>query len=207
MKHKPDLLVDFDEVTVPTREICLRFFEHHYGVTISGDTYFCGHSLEVQLMEQIPTERRPTRDAFYQHFSHELLASHKWHEDAEPMSGSREVIPLLAEKYNLRVATARHICSNAVVQHLVDSFFPGCFVEIHHVWRYDEETGFYGIPKKDFALRHERRVGFIDDNPREIRDMLGTTESYLFDPFGYHINETDIPNRVTSWEEIGKIFL
>jgi 5'(3')-deoxyribonucleotidase len=207
VQMKPALFFDFDEVLFSTREISLRFFREHYGATIPNDMYFCGHSLETLIMEQIPQEQRPTKDEFYQYFSHELLASFERHKNLEPIVGAQEVINELAKKYNLYVATARHECSKAVVRHLVDSFFPGKLIDIHHVWRYDKLIGFHGIPKRDFVSRHETRIGFIDDNPKEIRDMSGITEAFLFDPFGYHIDETDISNRVTSWEEIGNIFL
>ncbi len=190
-----------------TRKVSLLFFQERYGVTIPDDEYFCGHSLETLIMEQIPVELRPTKHEFYLHFSRELLASQKWHEGLEPIVGAREVITELSKAYDLRVATARHVCSSGVVRHLIDTFFSGHFIDIHHVWRHDEKTEPHGIPKRDFVSGFETRIGFVDDNPREIREMTGITDAYLFDPLGYHTSETDILNRVTSWEEIAKVFL
>ena len=207
MKPKPVLFLDFDDVILPTREASVRFFKQHYGSQIPDDVYLCGHNLMELVFAHLPEDSVPTREEFYLHFGKNFLASLEWHEGIEPMKGSIEVIPQLSKQYDLWVATARLSYGRPVVKHLLSTFFPGHIKGVHHVWEHTEGLEFAGTPKKDFASRFEHRRAFFDDNPIEIREMIGTVDSFLFDPLGYHLELEDIPNRIQSWEEIGNLFL
>lgn len=62
--------------------------------------------------------------------------------------------------------------------------------------------------KRDFIADFPgEKVAFFDDNPRDVREVQTVIPSYLFDPQGHHISETDIPNRVRSWKEISDLLL
>jgi len=202
---KPNLFFDFDDTIFRSWPLVVSYLNGKYNLNLKeGD--FNG----VTSFEDVITKHREalnlTYDEFYLDYAINFLSSMAWHEKIELMEGAKEIIPLLAKKYNLYIVTARQKISMDVINHLISKNFPDCFKEIHCIWEYVEGIGYVQVSKKDFILGVSgEKIAFIDDSPKEVFKMEGVIPTYIFDPYGTK-GEIGFPS-FKNWYEIGDKFL
>ncbi len=206
MKH--DITLDFDETLFSTSIQIKRFLNQLFGIEIPLMTYLCGHSLHSLVLEHLPPGSVLDEGDLYEILGRDFLASMAWHDDIRPMTGVSEIIPELAKKYNLHIATARQASSRLVVETLLERFFPKCISSTHFVWTHLGNKEFKGIPKREFVKSLKKPYAYVDDNPKETEAILGVADTViLLDPEGHHTNVHIETHCVTSWEDIGKLLL
>lgn len=208
--YKPELVLDFDDTLFQTSTQITTFLNEYFNIQIPihHTEYLCGHLFHELVMRYSPEACNLSREEFYEIFGHEFLASKKWHEHVLPVVGAIDIIPQLAQRYTLHIATARQSSSKLVIDMLLEKFFPGLISSTHFVWEHLGDRQFRQVPKKDFVGALNNPIGYIDDNPRETLDMMGVVPRViLFDPKGFHIETFDASHRVCDWDQIRELFL
>lgn len=206
MKH--DLILDFDETLFYTSKQTRIFLNHYFGIQIPIDdkVYLCGHSLHELVLEHLSSDHKLTEGDLYEILGSEFLSSLSWHEDVSPVDGMLEIVPELAKVYTLHVATARQSSSKPVVNMLLDKFLPGLISSTHFVWEHLGNKEFRGVPKKDFVRSLRSPIGYVDDNPKETKEIIGLAPHViLLDPKGYHPKTLVANYYVSRWEDVPKI--
>lgn len=207
---KADLILDFDDTLFQTKREIILFLNKYFDIQIpiNANEYVCGNSFHELVMKHLPSTYNLSKEELYEIFGSQFLASERWHEHVLPVVGALEIIPQLAQRYTLHIATARQKSSKPVVDMLLEKFFPGLISSTHFVWEHLGDCQFQGVPKKDFVKTLRNPIGYVDDNPRETLDMMGVVSHVvLFDPEGYHSTNADASHRVSHWNEVGRLFL
>ena len=208
MKNKiGNLFFDLDEMKFGTLSAQVAYTNHRWNTETTIDDHIGqNHKLEELVRKHTGMEHL-TRDEVYIDFGRNFLASIDWHKQVQPMPYMQEVMHDLAQKYTLYTVTARQEISLPVIKYLLDTHIPGCITHIHCVYgRINNQ--YIEKPKKDFiASIKGDNLAFFDDSLSEIRNMQNVIRSYLYDPTNRHEHENDIQHRISSWEEIGKLYL
>lgn len=206
---KPTLFFDFDDTLVDTQPVMRDFIAEYYGVRLPDDLYLCGNTLWKIVNSYLPPERQIPHDQFYEDWAEKFLISHEVHSKVTTMNRADVHIPRLASKYNLWIVTARQEGGLSVVTRLCQRLFGQHIQGIHFVWRRLSKNEFKLImSKKDFIASFPgEKVAFFDDNPGEVREVQSILPTFLFDPFGLHLEVPDVKFRVESWDEIAEILL
>jgi hypothetical protein len=212
MKHKKhEIVLDFDETLFYTSRETKVFLNQYFGIQIPTDSqeYMCGHSIHQLVMQFLPSEHKLSEGKLYEILGREFLASTVWHENISPVPGVLEIVPELAQKYKLHVATARQYSSKPVVEMLIDKFLPGLISSTHFVYKHLGNKKFTSIPKKDFIQTLKNPIAYIDDNPIETRDVGDALPCViLFDPYGYHVEtNSGAHHHISHWKEIKSLLL
>ncbi len=205
MKKKPHLFFDFDEFIVKSKAAAVAYINKKYGINTTEEDHGDNDSL-LEVIKKHDENLNVSFDEAYLDIGHNFHASIEVQKNIPLMEGAKEIIPWLSEKYHLWIVTARQKVGLTAINHILDEYFPGCFQGVHCVWDYIDGIGYSESSKKDFILSIPgERVAFIDDSPKEIQRIENIIPTYLFDPKGAYSSYEG--NKVSSWQEIGKIFL
>ncbi|HRH31243.1 MAG TPA: hypothetical protein PK950_01085 [Candidatus Paceibacterota bacterium] len=208
---KPVLFLDFDGLQFDTIDSHKDYINEKYGIaTIRSDYIDNNHGLHAIIKKYLPVDMHDSiiPEQVYADIGENLNASIERNMNLIPIEGMREIVPMLAEKYELWTVTARQKSSLEVIEYLQTKHVPNCVIGIHCVWDHLGDYKFHGHSKRDFIANFQgEKVAFIDDSLSEILDMQDIVPSYLFDPRRIHINHPKVQHRVISWEEIGRAFL
>ncbi len=206
--NKPALFLDFDNFKFDTWPAHIAYLNEKYGINSVIADYAHNPPLEQVVGRYLPEGQRPTHIPLYEDLGKNFLASIERHADVKPMEGMCEVVPKLAEKYDLWTVTARQKTSRPVIEHLIERYIPGCIAGIHNVWEHHGDGRVTGVSKRDFIWSFQGpKVAFLDDSPGEILQLQDLLPCYLYDPKGIHDGDGRIQHRVRSWWEIGEVFL
>lgn len=202
---RPSIFFDFDETIFPHTPLARQFVKEHYDVELPAD-FHAGMDLRKFVNEN--SREHPNIDAhtFWTHYADTLLCSSEAHRALRPIRGAEDVIPVLADRYELWLVTARQEICKPVVEMIVDEFFPDCFKDMHFVWM-RTPLGYVERKKCEFIADIGNGIAFFDDSPHEIMGARHVVRSVLFDQYGHHADHPEITDRVSSWEEIGEILL
>lgn len=205
--RKPAVFFDFDDLKIDTVPAMIAHVNEHYGIASVRSDYLNGIYLEEVINRHLPKERHVSREEAYLSLAEKFLCSIDLHEAIPLIDGVIEVLPQIAQRYEVWTVTARQKVSMHVVKHVLDRHVPGCVTGIHCVW--DRRDGAYhAITKREFISGFEgEKVAFFDDTPREVLEVQDVVPSYLFDPHGLYDGMQEIRARVRSWREIGQILL
>ncbi|MFA6158221.1 MAG: hypothetical protein WCV82_04040 [Candidatus Paceibacterota bacterium] len=204
---KPILFFDFDDTKIDTIPAIVSYINGHYGIPSVYADYVNGPSLELIINKYLPRERHVSPEEAYLNHGKNFQCSIDIHEGIPAMDGMIEVVPLLAQQYEIWTVTAREKVCQPVIKHVLDKHVPGCIAGIHCVWEY-RDGAYHGIQKRDFISSFKgEKVAFFDDSPKEILAVQDVIPSYLFDPRHLHDHMRDIQLRVRSWREISEILL
>lgn len=209
--NKPVLFLDFDGLKFDTIDSHRDYVNEKYGIATTRNDYVDNnHNLTDVIKKYLPKEDHASiiPEQVYADIGENLNASIERSMNLVPIDGMCEVMPLLAEKYELWTVTARQKSSLEVIQYLLTKHVPNCVSGIHCVWDHIGDYKFLSHSKKDFIAKFEgEKVAFIDDSLSEILEMQDVVPAYLFDPAKRHIDHPLVQHRVISWEEIRKVFL
>jgi 5'(3')-deoxyribonucleotidase len=204
---KGHLFFDFDGMLVDTLQSTVDFINHYYGTKIQVED-IAGRGSELELVIQEHKKGKPpTRDEFYRLFGAEYLPSPRWHKDVRPMPHADKILSLLAKKYEIHIVTARQSHGKNVIEDLVEDHFNGCVDYTHCVWTRDNKDEFVKTAKSSYIEQVDGiKIAFFDDSPHEVHDVSRVIPSFLFDPSN-HFPDFSPSGKVTSWKEIGEIYL
>ncbi len=206
---KRSLFLDFDGLQFDTLPAQTAYLNKKYGIKTSEDDYITNLSLEEVVNKYLAKlgRRQMKRDDVYRDLGKEFLASIELHKGVLPMKDMREIVPLLAKKYMLWTVTARQKIGIKTIRYLLNEHIPGCMSGIHCVSEQMEDGKFKEVSKKNFINGvHGEKWAFIDDSLSEVLETKDSIDSFLFDPYGFSGNFTNL-EVVKSWDQIGEIFL
>lgn len=207
--NKPKIFLDWDGLKFDTIPAHIEWINHFYGINSSVEEYInLGGGSWTQVINKHKPELALVKETLYLDLADNFLNSLEWHSNVMPFDGMCAIVPQLAKKYELIVVTARQKVSEPLILHFSEKYVPGCVTHIHCVHEHMGGNVFQRVSKRDFILgSHGEKIAFIDDSPHEIDGVRDIIPSYLFDPTGRHTENMDIPNKVSSWAQIGEIFL
>lgn len=209
-KQKPVIFLDFDGLKFDTIHLYISHINKKYNIKTQLKDYINNPPVEDIIKKYIPENIHHTivREEVYVDLAKNVESSIDINDLAKPVDGLCDVLPMLANKYELWTVTAKQKSGLPAIEYLLNKHVPNCITGIHCVWEYQENGVYKEFSKRDFILNFEgEKVAFIDDSPKEILKTQDIVPSYLFDPSGVNDHFIEIERRVKSWEEIGKIFL
>ncbi len=205
---KSTLFLDCDGTLLDTVPMTVRYINERYKINSVLNDYLDTPPLDSIINRYLPKEKPVTIEDAYTDLGENFLSSTELHEGVSPIKGVTKVIPLLAQRYDLWIVTARELRGHPVLMRMVEKHMRGCITGVHCVWKHKGGKEFEERSKRDFIARFPgEKVGFIDDSPAEVLKATGIVPTYLFDPHDHHAHRTDIPQRVRTWDEIGELFL
>lgn len=209
-KQKPVIFLDFDGLKFETIPVYISYINKKYNIETHPKDYINNPPIEDIVKRYLPENKHHTiiREEVYVDLAKNVESCIELNDSAKPVSGLCDVLPLLADKYELWTVTAKQKSGQPTIEHLLNKYVPNCITGIHCVWEYQENVGYKEFSKRDFILNFQgEKVAFIDDSPKEILRTQDIIPSYLFDPNSDNAHFVEIERRVRGWEEIGKIFL
>ena len=205
---KPTIFLDHDGTKFDTLDAHLKYLNNKYGIVSIRSDYINNPSLDLVVNKHRPDETPYKGNEVYTDLIKNFLSSKEHHESILPFEGMIEVVPKLAEKYNLVVVTARPRNAIAIIEYMNEKYIPNCISDIHCVWYQNETQEFRQISKREYIRNYDgEKIAFIDDSAVEIKLVQDIIPSYLFDPEGWNDHDQTIRNRVKSWHEIADLFL
>mgnify|MGYP006367989375 CR=1 FL=1 len=206
---KPYLFFDLDETMFLTLEHMVNYINDRHG--INSTVY--DHIGQNDTLDEVIRKHDPSFSLSwgetYVDVGINFHASIERHQEIRPMKSMPRIVKELSKKYRLVIVTSRQKVGLNVINYLIDKHIPGCIAHTHCVWEHIGDAKFNEImSKREFIKKiSAKKAGFIDDSVHEIMKAEDVLPCFLFDPTNQHKNVPHIPNRVTDWEEIGKIFL
>jgi len=207
-KITQNLILDFDDTLFYTLPVVMAYINQTYGIE-SKESDYLDNSGFHKIIQKYTNNPLITFEEVYNSYRINFALSPKWHKDVEPMAHVCKVVPELAKKYNLFIATMRSDRGAYLVNGLLESYIPKCIKMVHYAIRYKEkENTYWEFPKKDFILGLKgKNVAFIDDTLKEVQRVKDFCPSLLLDPKNKYGCLAEEVQSVRSWEEIGKRFL
>lgn len=205
---KPYIFFDFDGVKFDTIPAHAEYMNETYNINSVYSDYFNNPPL-IDVVKKYRIDLDITDAEVWEDLTKNFHRSIKRHVNIPPFEGMCEIMPKLAEKFNLVTVTARPIDGMHVIQHMLDKHIPRCISGIHCVWKHEGNRKFTKIAtKRDFILSIQgEKIAFFDDSPKEIGRVQDIIPSYLFDTKNHHAKASNIQHRTHSWEGIEKILL
>lgn len=201
MKKKGNIFIDFDITMCDTLPIHIAYMNQRWGIQSCAEDYKHHPPLHEVVLKYRPEETGLITDAIvYEDITLNFLNSIEWHESIVPSEGLCEVVPRLAEEYNLYIATAREKGTTPVIERFVDTYIQNCITDIHCVCTYLGNGQFSKVSKRDFiASSRGRNIALIDDSVKENLEAKDIVNVYLYDPHGNHANVSELSNKVQNW--------
>lgn len=196
---KENLIFDYDNTMAKTIPLHITYLNNRYDIQTVVEDYKDHPRLDDLVNTYLKKLGRPlVTDAYvYEDIAMNLLNSIKLHKHVEPSEGLCEILPRLAKKYNLYIATARNTGTIPVIEDFIARHVPGCISGIHCVYTRVAPEQFIGVPKRDFiASLPGTNKAFIDNSVKEILRVHDIIDSYLFDPEENHSDVTEIISHV-----------
>ncbi len=161
-----------------------------------------------KLIQKYRKDLKITFNQAYLDLGHDFNASYEWNMLIKPIEDMLKVLPELAKKYILHIATSRQKTGFNVLNKMINMHILGSITSLHCVWEYIEGKGFCDISKRDFILSVSgEKVAFIDDSIKEVCRTKDIIPSYNFDRHGAYTTHEEGILKLSSWNDIGEKFL
>jgi hypothetical protein len=202
---KKIFITDFDDTLFFTRPSVFEYISKEYGVKLDDNKYYSGN-LMFNIVSKFLQGEYLDYEKFWKAYARDFLCSIEYHKKVEPFPDMVHVLTELSKKYEIHISTARQEVSKPTVEYLINKYIPNIISNIHHVWKIENNVYKPYYKHEYIQDLHGEKVGFIDDNPGEIKSCMDIIPSFLFDPNGLHIDEKSY-KRISSWMEIQETFL
>jgi hypothetical protein len=190
-----NLILDFDNTQANSLPILTEFINQMFGIESTPDDH---RYLKIEkILEKYEAQTDFTTDEIYYHFIQRFQTSVRWQSRIKPIPGLTEVLPRLAEKYNIYTCSSRQTAGIDNIRIFSEEYVPGCIKGIHCVYHY-VGPGYTKISKAKFikALPGEN-VLFVDDCIHELTEVKDLVPTLLF---GQTKDQHDFPCAADWWE-------
>lgn len=202
---KPNLIFDLDDTIFDSLPLLVEFMNQTWGINSTPDDYRNPNSLHL-IVQKYRNDNFISYEQVYDTYRDGFSLSELWHERIMLIPYAGEVIPKLASKYRLHIATKRSSQSSIIVGKVINKHIPNCIESVYYAIKYIKGYGHLYQKKKDFVYGLDgESIAFVDDSPFEIEEMGNIIPSYLFDPKNNHPKRE--MNKIRGWKEVEAIFL